>query len=165
MVNGGHSQLVRLGGFENHRRPVAQNFCGALRDRLRDPDRIDIAREKRSGVGQNLGAFGLKLQFLFQPDPFGAEQLRESLTYLFGDGDGAWAASLRAAVLLGESAEERGRLLARLKAQAPPSDLVRRALVEAVLHGDRGRLLESLDASLLGLQPPPAGYFALRATA
>jgi hypothetical protein len=67
-------------------------------------------------------------------------------------------------VLLGESAEERGRRLERLKAQSPPPDLVRRAVGEAVLPGDRPRLLEWLDASLLGLQPRPAGHFALRAT-
>jgi len=102
---------------------------------------------------------------LFQSDPFRAEQLRESLTYLLGGGDGLWAASVRAAVLLGESAEERGRLLELLRAGSPPPDLVRRALVETVLHGDRARLLRTLDDSLVGLVAPPAGYFALRATA
>jgi len=100
---------------------------------------------------------------LFQADPFRAEQLRESLTYLLGGRDGLWAASVRAAVLLGESAEERGRLLELLRAGSPPPDLVRRALVEAVLHADRAKLLRTLDDSLVGLAPPPAGYFALRA--
>jgi hypothetical protein len=32
------------------------------------------------------------------------------------------------------------------------------------MHGDRGRLVESLDESILGLRPRPPGYFALRAT-
>jgi hypothetical protein len=100
---------------------------------------------------------------LFQADPFRAEQLRESLTYLLGGGDGLWAASVRAAVLLGESPEQRGGLLERLRSGSPPPDLVRRALVETVLHGDRARLLRTLDDSLVGLAPPPAGYFALRA--
>jgi hypothetical protein len=54
-------------------------------------------------------------------------------------------------------------LLARLKGGSPPPEVVRRALVEAVMHGDRLRLLESLDESLLGLRAPPARYFALRA--
>jgi hypothetical protein len=102
---------------------------------------------------------------LFQGDPFRAEQLRESLTYLLGGGDGLWAASVRAAVLLGESPEERGRLLELLRSGSPPPDLVRRTLVETVLHGDRDRLLRTLDDSLVGLVAPPAGYFALRATA
>jgi hypothetical protein len=31
------------------------------------------------------------------------------------------------------------------------------------MHGDRARLLSTLDESLVGLAPPPAGYFALRA--
>jgi hypothetical protein len=100
---------------------------------------------------------------LFQADPFRAEQLRESLTYLLGDGDGLWAASARAALLLGETPEERGRLLGRLKEASPPPDVVRRALVEVVLRGERERLLRALDDSLVGLAPPPAGYFALRA--
>jgi hypothetical protein len=100
---------------------------------------------------------------LFQADPFQAEQLRESLTYLLGSGDGLWAASVRAAVLLGETAEERGGLLERLREGSPPPDLVRRALVGTVLHGDRARLLRTLDDSLVGLAAPPAGYFALRA--
>ena len=57
----------------------------------------------------------------------------------------------------------RRRLLELLRAGSPPPDLVRRALVEAVLHADRAKLLRTLDDSLVGLAPPPAGYFALRA--
>ena len=44
---------------------------------------------------------------LFQTAPFRAEQLRAALEALLGAGDGAWAASLRAAVLLGETGRER----------------------------------------------------------
>jgi len=119
-----------------------------------------LAADEDQALGEALDRWELSL---FQPDPFRAEQLRESLTYLFGKGDGLWAASLRAAVLLGESAEERGSLFDRLKASSPPPDLVRRALVEVVMHNDRSRLLESLDESIVGLVPRPAGYFALRA--
>ncbi|MFL6067789.1 MAG: hypothetical protein ACJ74N_08635 [Gaiellaceae bacterium] len=119
-----------------------------------------LAADEDLELGEALDRWELSL---FQPDPFRAEQLRESLTYLLAGGDGTWAALLRAAVLLGETAEESGRLLERLKAGPPPPDLVRRALVEVVMHGDRVRLLASLDESLVGLAPRPAGYFALRA--
>jgi hypothetical protein len=119
-----------------------------------------LAADEDQQLGEALDRWELSL---FQADPFRAEQLRESLTYLLGGGDGLWAASVRAAVLLGESAEKRGGLLERLRAGSPPPDLVRRALVETVLHGDRARLLRTLDDSLVGLAPPPAGYFALRA--
>ena len=37
-------------------------------------------------------------------------------------------------------------------------------IVEVVMNGNRPALLAKLDDSLLGLAPPPAGYFALRAT-
>jgi len=128
-------------------------LAGDVRGRL-------LAADEDQPLGEALDRWELSL---FQSDPFQAEQLRESLAYLFGHGDGAWAASVRAAVLLGESPEERGRLLELLNHGSPPPDLVRRALVEVVMHGDRARLLRSLDDSLVGLAAPPAGYFALRA--
>jgi hypothetical protein len=68
---------------------------------------------------------------------------------------GLWAAALRAAVLLGESPRERQELLARLRADSPSSDAVRRALVETVIHGDRPGLVTGLDEALLGLRPRP----------
>ena len=43
------------------------------------------------------------------------------------------------------------------------SDVVRRALVEVLMHGDRPGLLVRLDESLLGLSPRPVSYFAVRA--
>jgi hypothetical protein len=128
-------------------------LTGDVRGRL-------LAADEDQALGEALDRWELSL---FQADPFRAEQLRESLAHLFGHGDGAWAASLRAAVLLGETPEERGRLLELLTTGSPPPDLVRRALVEVVMHGDRARLLRSLDESLVGLAPRPAGYFALRA--
>ena len=33
------------------------------------------------------------------------------------------------------------------------------------MHGERDRLLERLDESLLGVRPRPPGYFAVRAAA
>jgi hypothetical protein len=43
------------------------------------------------------------------------------------------------------------------------ADVVRRSIVEVLMHGDRASLLERLDESLLGLSPRPVGYFAVRA--
>lgn len=98
---------------------------------------------------------------LFQTEPFRAEQLRSALESLLGTGDGAWAASLRAAVLLGETGRERRSVLRVLRglgegvvdAEAP--DLVRRALVETLTRGGRKELVAELDESLLGVRPKP----------
>ena len=105
---------------------------------------------------------------LFQAEPFRSEQLREALAALLGGGDGLWAAALRAAVLLGETARERAVLLDRLRsllygddAGEQAEDAVRRALVEALRHGDRPSLLAALDESMLGLRPRPAAASAL----
>jgi hypothetical protein len=80
-----------------------------------------------------------------------------------GGGDGAFAALLRAAVLLGESSAARRDLLAELRglcdacpvATPAAADAVRRALLEILLHGDRTALIDALDESLLGLRPRP----------
>src|SRR5207342_3168342 len=44
---------------------------------------------------------------LFSAEPFRSEQLRETLSALLGGADGLWAATVRAAVLLGETGRER----------------------------------------------------------
>jgi len=89
---------------------------------------------------------------LFQGEPFRSEQLRESLGALLGGTDGLWAAAVRAAVLLGETPRDRGDLLARLRAltsgeevEAAAADILRRALVQALGHGDRAELVATLD--------------------
>jgi hypothetical protein len=104
---------------------------------------------------------------LFQAEPFRAEQLRESLTALLGASDGTWAAALRAATLLAESARERAELFEELRGfrSASCADALRRALVEALLHGSRTDLLAGLDAAILGQGPRPTGYLAARALA
>ncbi len=103
---------------------------------------------------------------LFQAEPFRSEQVRESLAALLGGADGLWAAAMRAVMLLGETGQERAELASRLEGgSAATADAVRRALVETVMHGDRARLIASLDEALLGLRPRPAGYFAVRALA
>jgi hypothetical protein len=121
--------------------------------------RLPIADEDQQ-LGEALDRWELSL---FQSDPFRAEQLRESLASLFGGGGGFWAASVRAAILLGETPRERSELLNALRGASPPPDTVRRALVEVVMHGDRGKLVESLDDAIIGVRERPAGYFALRA--
>jgi hypothetical protein len=102
---------------------------------------------------------------LFASEPFRSEQLREALTALLGGADGIWAATVRTALLLGETARDRADHLERLRAlgsgeQATPStvDAVRRAVVETLLHGDRGALVAALDESLLGLRARPAAF-------
>ncbi|MDQ3066103.1 MAG: hypothetical protein M3R12_02970 [Actinomycetota bacterium] len=94
---------------------------------------------------------------LFQHEPFRSEQLRGALAGLLGD---TW--ELRAAVLLGDTSEERRAIHSSLRSLAagePASqraeDSVRRALVEALRHGDRPTLVRSLDDVLLGLRAAP----------
>jgi hypothetical protein len=101
---------------------------------------------------------------LFQDGPFQAEQLREALAALLGGTDGLWAAAVRGAILLGDTPRARAELQDRLNGDLD-ADLVRRALVETLMHGDRARLVASLDESILGLRSRPAGYFAARAAA
>jgi hypothetical protein len=126
-----------------------------LRERLADA-------EADPELGEALDRWELSL---FQLDPFRGEQVRQSLTALLGGADGLWAAALRCAVLLGESGTERAELHRALQGESPNADLVRRALVEAVMHGNRAALIETLDQTLHGLRPRPAGYFAVRAAA
>ncbi len=102
---------------------------------------------------------------LFATEPYRSEQLREALTALLGGTDGLWAATLRTALLLGETARDRLDHLERLRAltagePAKPStlDAVRRALVETLLHGDRAALVAALDESLLGLRARPSAF-------
>ncbi len=109
---------------------------------------------------------------LFADEPFRSEQLREALAALLGGTDGLWAAAARVAVLLGETPSERAELFASLRrligggrAEDTDADVVRRALVQVMLQGDRAQLMERLDDSLLGLSPRPPSYFAVRALA
>ena len=91
---------------------------------------------------------------LFQTDPFRAEQLRHALDGALGEGDGTWAAVMRGAALLGETAAERTALVARLR--EPSCELVRQLLVAVLLHEDRAALVRELDDVLLGSPARPA---------
>jgi hypothetical protein len=157
--------------------PIAATQPGGEPSRL-DSFRAGLAREllerlaaceDDADLAEALDRWELSL---FQDEPFRSEQLRESLVALLGGTDGLWAGALRASLLLGESGRERSELMGRLRmlaggerADAAAADLLRRALVETLMHGDRLRLVEALDESLLGLRPRPAGYFAARAVA
>jgi hypothetical protein len=124
-------------------------------------DRISTADEDPE-LAEALDRWELSL---FASEPFRSEQLRQALTALLGGADGLWAATVRTAVLLGETARDRAQQLERLRALgggAPAgeatADAVRRAVVETLLHGDRGALVTALDESLLGLRARPTGF-------
>ncbi len=109
---------------------------------------------------------------LFHEGPQRADELREALESLLGSDDGPWAAAMRASILLGESPRERGELAAALRglvdgdgAGAFAEDAVRRALLEALLHGDRNQLVLALDEALLGIRPRPQVTTAARVLA
>jgi len=123
-------------------------FRGAVAADLRE--RLVLADEDPE-LGEALDRWELSL---FQDGPFGAEQLREALAALLGGPDGLWAAAVRGAVLLGETPHERAELNERLSGDPSP-DAVRRALVEALLHGDRAKLVATLDETILGLRSRP----------
>jgi hypothetical protein len=133
----------------------------ALRGRLAAElrERLPLADGDRE-LGEALDRWELSL---FAEEPFRSAQVRDALTALLGAGDGAWAAAIRGAVLLGEKSSERSDLLEQLRADQlgqGARDGVRRALVETLLHGNRTELVSTLDETLLGLRPRPALFLA-----
>ena len=82
------------------------------------------------------------------PIRFAREQLRHALEAALGEGDGAWAAAMRGAALLGGTPAERADLAEKLR--EPTCELVRRLLVAVLLHDDRRALVRDLDEALLG---------------
>jgi hypothetical protein len=119
-----------------------------------DPFRASVAQKLRprlaladddAKLGDALDRWELAL---FQDDPFRHEQLRHALDSALGEGDGTWAAAMRAAALLGGTPQERAKLAE--SARSPSTDLARRLLVAILLRGDRRALLRELDARLLG---------------
>jgi hypothetical protein len=133
-----------------------------------DPFRASVAEKLRpqlaradddASLGDALDRWELSL---FQDDPFRGEQLKHALDAALGNGEGLWAAGMRAGALLGETAEERADLVERFRTPTP--DLVRRLLVAVLLHGDRGTLLRELDGALLGLRAGRERVAQLRAS-
>jgi hypothetical protein len=129
--------------FDSFRASLAADLLAKLAVADEDP-----------GLGEAIDRWELSL---FQDGPFQAEQLRESLAALLAGNDGLWAAAVRGAVLLGETPRGRAELQDRLSGDPDP-DVVRRALVAALLHGDRAQLVASLDESILGLRPAPTRH-------
>jgi hypothetical protein len=134
-----------------------------------DPFRASVAAELRPRLaiadedpklGDALDRWELSL---FQGEPFRGEQLRSALDAALGEGDGAWAAAMRAAALLGATPEERSDLVERLR--EPSTELLRRLLVEVLLHGERRRLVRELDETLLALRARSASVAELQARA
>jgi hypothetical protein len=133
-----------------------------------DPFRASVAEKLRpqlaladddAHLGDALDRWELSL---FQDDPFRGEQLKHALDAALGDGQGLYAAGMRAAALLGETAEERADLVERF--HAPTPDLVRRLLLAVLLHGNRAALLRELDGALLGLRAGRDRVAQLRAS-
>jgi hypothetical protein len=147
--------------------PIAATAPPGESTRL-DPFRGGVAAKLRPllGVADSDAPLGDALDrwelSLFQGEPFRGEQLRHALDAALGNGEGLYAASMRAAALLGETAEERAQLAARFR--EPTSDLVRRLLVAVLLHGDRATLVRELDESLLGLRAGRERVAELRAS-
>ncbi len=125
-----------------------------------DPFRAAVAADLRVrlavadddlGLGDALDRWELAL---FQTDPFRTEQLRHALDGALGEGDGAWAAVMRGAALLGSTAAEKGALVQKLR--QPTCDLVRQLLVAVLTDDDRRALVRELDDVLLGSPARPA---------
>src|SRR4051794_6795093 len=133
-----------------------------------DPFRASVAEKLRPALaladedpqlGDALDRWELSL---FQMDPFASEQLKHALDAALGNGEGLYAAGMRAAALLGETAEERADLVERFR--KPTSSLVRRLLVAVLLHGERRALVRELDGALLGLRAGRERVAELRAS-
>ena len=117
--------------------------------------KLTLADDDRE-LGEALDRWELSL---FAEEPFRSSQVRDALGALLGGEGGAWAAAMRAAVLLGDKTKDRADLLAALREERLgrfARDAVRQALVEVLMHGSRTGLAETLDETLLGLRPRPA---------
>ena len=147
--------------------PVAAQIPPGEPTRL-DPFRAKLAAELQTRLagGQAdpdvLEALDRWELALFHAGPVRADELREALAALLGCDEGAWAASMRAAVLLGANGRERAELLGALRGLldgdgpgACAEDAVRRSIVETLLHPSRDLLVAALDEVLLGLRPRP----------
>jgi len=134
--------------------PIAATAPAGEPTRL-DPFRASVASDVRirlgaadddTHLGEALDRWELAL---FQSEPFRGEQLRHALESALGEGDGAWAAAMRGAALLGATPAERADLAEKLR--EPTCELLRRLLVALLLHGDRRSLVRDLDEALLGV--------------
>jgi hypothetical protein len=118
-------------------------------------ERLLLADDDRE-LGESLDRWELSL---FSEEPFRTAQIREALHCLLGGGDGPWAASLRAAMLLADKGPARVEILDALRLDrfgGEARDAVRRVIVETLQHGSRQDLITAVDETLLGLRPRPS---------
>ncbi|MDX6517988.1 MAG: hypothetical protein QOF50_834, partial [Gaiellaceae bacterium] len=136
---------VAAGLAEQHRRPHRSG-----------PEPVRAAEQRRERLPELLGAkrLGLKERQLPAVERFG--ELRIGVR---GDQASAEVGRDRAALL-----QSLRGLVAGEGGGRSAEEAVRRGLVEALSHGDRGTLVESLDEALLGLRPRPAGFYAAQAS-
>ena len=142
-------RLVHGGAGRRRARPLRAARLAAVRDPSRPADRRDraagradaarsVPRHRRRAAAAAARASPTTTRCsarrstagsssLFQTEPFRAEQLRHALDSALGDGNGAWAAGMRGAALLGDTPEERADLAERFEepttgpdAPAPP---------------------------------------------
>src|SRR5205807_473160 len=85
--------------------PFRASVAADLRVRLADAD-------ADARLGDSLDRWELAL---FQSEPFRGEQLRHALEAALGEGDGAWAAAMRGAALLGATPQDRAGLAEKLR--------------------------------------------------
>src|SRR3954447_20760053 len=152
------SPLLPIAATQPRGEPVRLD---ALRGRLAADlrERLPLADGDRE-LAEALDRWELSL---FSEEPFRSAQVRDALTSLLAPDEGTWAATMRAAVLLGDKAKGRAEVVAGLRAERLPRDArdaVRRALVETLLHGSRSELVRTLDETLLGVRPRPATVLA-----
>ncbi|HEY0417790.1 MAG TPA: hypothetical protein VGC78_15525 [Gaiellaceae bacterium] len=127
---------------------VRAGLAASLREKL-------VLADDDRELGEALDRWELSL---FSDEPFRSAQLREAVVCLLGGDAGVWGAAMRTAVLLAERTRERSELVDALRAERldrTARDAVRRALVEALVHGARADLLVALDDTLLGLRARP----------
>jgi hypothetical protein len=152
------SPLLPIAATQPRGEPVRLEATrGRLAADLRE--RLPLADHDR-GLAEALDRWELSL---FAGEPFRSGQVHDALTALLGEDGGPWAAAIRAAVLLGDKTQDRAALLDELRAERAgrgARDALRRALVEALLHGNRAELVRTLDETLLGLRPRPATVLA-----
>ena len=131
---GGRWRSVRCCRSRRPSRPGEPTRLDAFRARLASDLLARLGRaEEDPELAEALDRWELSL---FADEPFRSEQLREALAALLGGPDGLWAASVRAAVLLGETASRprrrsssacAGSRGARRPVPGPPTRCARRS--------------------------------------
>ena len=154
----GISPLLPIAATQPHGEAIRLDALrGKLAADLRE--RLQLADDDRE-LAEALDRWELSL---FAEEPFRSGQLHDALTALLGGGDGAWAAALRAAVLLGEKTAERVELLEALRAEhlgVPRGTRSGARSSRRSCTATAPTLVRTLDETLLGVRPRPATVLA-----